>query len=1051
MGNPRADKPVNPIGHLIKRINTPDDLGIQIGESGKHDVLRVLHCLEYVRNHLNVIAQAVLVHKLGNTPGKYRNQHDLDRKLLRDDRGTSFHMGAFATPKDASHGLTSLIQQVEEAITELSAHNKKRAKRNLLIFLNHFQYDYEVGCLEARTHGALLWAATHFSTGLPQFEDLVQSSRARLDRTAAPNKHESDALFHHILNSCKKRKIAQCVIRLNNTLITCHVTPQFIANYLYEILNEEVSDQAIARAELKEMALYSENWIDAQDAHEPLLLKLRQIKKKEKAKGVIAYIRDLAGRCNQIVFLKNNAHETLFEVLIKSRTTWCADSIMTALINELTSYTCNKLYISSESKLPLAHLLVHCASQNVTELFLAKLDCNLVHQFNQQQEKSKNVLLGQLQSFATRNLSPLFIHDLSAKSCYEIALAVMPLQQIGLVNLIRYHPDAALALIRKLSIRCCNELVLEWGDHSWYIAKALFFTPNSKPAIEFLTRLNDASCNRLITRRGSTGITLGKIIVRESNEETLYFLIKRITAKTWTKILNKHSVDYPTLHQLFKFQSVRVCESVVEKLSQSYLMEQFKLRDIYGASPLDYIALRWNSETFEPLIKIIHQRITAVDSNYFYRLFQSVPIKVYRRYTHLKHNGTHPFQLFFKDLEDYPSHLINWLRKDAFEGMLSLKLLRIVSPLTQASSQFDQRLECLQLAKVKALISGSRALVKVVHPDHLDDFINAVANPVYRHQVRITIDKASNRYTHKFVHLKGTIEPYHYLPKSSQHKYTHTKKTSMTLLSSRHCDSYLSKQAGVAFLFDFDLCQIKAMLKYDAPTFTRKWLGDENTVRQYSETVLHKRVNYTNVNEFVDDVNQSSHLLNEVLAGVNTKSCIAVLILFLDDSSRRCARDYQQKYYSATSIELPIMYYDRLFNCVRHYDEVAQKNNIFGTNSYQREIKAKIICLRVKDLISDLARPVTQQHNFWAYTPKLINQLHKQIISAQDMECKKNTLIWIATYLDCLNLLDNVLAKNGAMADEIHTIIKQARALLYDNLGVIGFVYENDVNASPKI
>ena len=130
-------------------------------------------------------------------------------------------------------------------------------------------------------------------------------------------------------------------------------------------------------------------------------------------------------------------------------------------------------------------------------------------------------------------------------------------------------------------------------------------------------------------------------------------------------------------------------------------------------------------------------------------------------------------------------------------------------------------------------VSNNKVLAKVIKPKDYPLFIKQLENLNYRAHLRKPIANP----THKFVHLSGEIVTY-IKKKCPNKEYTHTKKTSTTLLSSLNNTLLFGERHNIAsnlvgFLFDQEKCKIKARLTQDSGTYNHGWIGNKPTVLNY--------------------------------------------------------------------------------------------------------------------------------------------------------------------------------------------------------------------------
>lgn len=112
------------------------------------DALKTLGCLNYIRNHLDLIARAV---DDRDNLSFYRFPHDREKGVLRDDKGTSFHIDGFKNGVEARESLLKYIDYIESLLQALTA-----AQR--IVFASRLQFEKDSGCLPRRLGSSVMYA-----------------------------------------------------------------------------------------------------------------------------------------------------------------------------------------------------------------------------------------------------------------------------------------------------------------------------------------------------------------------------------------------------------------------------------------------------------------------------------------------------------------------------------------------------------------------------------------------------------------------------------------------------------------------------------------------------------------------------------------------------------------------------------------------------------------------------------------------------------------------------------------------------------------------------
>lgn len=226
-----------------------------------------------------------------------------------------------------------------------------------------------------------------------------------------------------------------------------------------------------------------------------------------------------------------------------------------------------------------------------------------------------------------------------------------------------------------------------------------------------------------------------------------------------------------------------------------------------------------------------------------------------------------------------------------------------------------------------ACIQKDRGLAKVIQQKDWPLFVNQLTDLNYRPRLRAFVFANPN---YKFIHLKNEIIRYEE-KRRLKNGYTHTKKTSCTLLSSQlntplfgdHHDA--SSHPLVGLLFDQEECKVKARLLKDSGTYRHEWIGDKNRIDRYKEKI--KGINKINESSFVEEI-KNSPLVNEVLAKVNNDGLRAILIGRDIPEARCLAILRRNELRDKFSIDLPMMFYSSSTRSIRHYTLEEQANDM---------------------------------------------------------------------------------------------------------------------------
>ncbi len=229
-----------------------------------------------------------------------------------------------------------------------------------------------------------------------------------------------------------------------------------------------------------------------------------------------------------------------------------------------------------------------------------------------------------------------------------------------------------------------------------------------------------------------------------------------------------------------------------------------------------------------------------------------------------------------------------------------------------------------EVQRVFVCIRETKGLIKIIKPMDWQFFVNQLANLNVRPKLRKAVDSP----TDKFVHLTNDIVPYQQ-KRRQKTNYTHTKKTSTTLLSSEITTSVFGENVDekrflVGVLFDKEHCQIKAMLLRDSGTVNHTWLGNKSSVTDYKFRM--GNINQTDWRLFVKEIKHRAYH-NEVLAKVNKEAMRAVVIARDTPEARLIAIARHAEIKKKFAIDLPIIFYTSGLQSLRHYTRTEQQDD----------------------------------------------------------------------------------------------------------------------------
>ncbi|WP_342219467.1 hypothetical protein [Rickettsiella endosymbiont of Miltochrista miniata] len=275
-------------------------------------------------------------------------------------------------------------------------------------------------------------------------------------------------------------------------------------------------------------------------------------------------------------------------------------------------------------------------------------------------------------------------------------------------------------------------------------------------------------------------------------------------------------------------------------------------------------------------------------------------VKSWNHYRYLRENNDLVTQVVLMDLLS-----INRLFQGSTSPFYENGILQQIANYPNAFKEIDNS------------VSNNKVLAKVIKPKDYPLFIKQLENLNYRAHLRKPIANP----THKFVHLSGEIVTY-IKKKCPNKEYTHTKKTSTTLLSSLNNTLLFGERHNIAsnlvgFLFDQEKCKIKARLTQDSGTYNHGWIGNKPTVLNY-QTYMRGR-NEIDEEAFIIKI-QETDQTNEVLAQLNKDALLAIVIGQDTDETRNLAITRQNEIKEKFSIVLPIIFYSSSEKSIKLYE-----------------------------------------------------------------------------------------------------------------------------------
>ncbi len=259
-------------------------------------------------------------------------------------------------------------------------------------------------------------------------------------------------------------------------------------------------------------------------------------------------------------------------------------------------------------------------------------------------------------------------------------------------------------------------------------------------------------------------------------------------------------------------------------------------------------------------------------------------------------------------------------------------ILFVISDLLCSNRLFEGSLTALNessIAQIRAnftiveeTILNNEALAKVIKPKDWQLFIEQLQDLNYRALLRKPVSNQISCPTYKFVHCTGEIVPYQG-KRCPKEEYTHTKKTSTTLISSKKNTQLFGAHHNipsnlVGLLFHQGKCKVKARLLKDSGTYQHAWIGNEEAVKSYSACM--QAINEIDEISFKDKI-QNTTRTNEVLAKLNKEALLAIVIAGRDTTeARQLGISRQCEIKNKFSIVLPIIFYDSSQKSIKPYE-----------------------------------------------------------------------------------------------------------------------------------
>lgn len=212
-------------------------------------------------------------------------------------------------------------------------------------------------------------------------------------------------------------------------------------------------------------------------------------------------------------------------------------------------------------------------------------------------------------------------------------------------------------------------------------------------------------------------------------------------------------------------------------------------------------------------------------------------------------------------------------------------------------------------ASLIAKAQANEVYVKIVAPDRYADYLKQLSDYTHRPPLRAEVPNAA----FKLVHATGQVVAYQRHQNKNKPPYTHTKKSSATLISdSLHTPVFGSHASRVlvGYLFNKPDCVVKAMFKQDQGTYVHHWLASTEASARQAANLIPNYL-YTDEELFKQQVNNpATGITNEVLLKVSKQAILAIVIANLTQEARRIASERQKDALEKLGMNVPIAHYD---------------------------------------------------------------------------------------------------------------------------------------------
>ncbi|WP_342146388.1 hypothetical protein [Rickettsiella endosymbiont of Aleochara curtula] len=865
-----------------------------LNSTTKENAYKVIDCLKFIKINLDFIGYAV-EHR--NDDSIYTYAQDKPKGVIRDFNNTAMHFNSYSSTALVQLGLKNLVEQFEQAIEAM------QKKHELEAFAKKLHFDGDIGCIEARTAAALSFAATRLSSVVHSLDDRMEEFYS-----LSQNDNDPSNIVNKAIDFFKPWMGQQAIWGDTKYVINSAL----IKRYLTEILVINL----------------------------PAAIILDELKEKEGNPHHLALIEDISSQELIQVLLTREYGLKFLKIVSLNQ----SSEVILALLHKIDNETIKKLFNENPKffNAKFLNLLLENHSAAVCEALFEKLSEQGIDHFNTQfkeillQRFKKSIKPSSFFTFiqikATLNylvenrvkngifcliglsftlltalavigipytltilltLSGLSIGCFPFIGAFVVVgiLAVIPIIVLLLLgidfirivinpfkSIYKFHNLKQNLLNNVLALQSTRLLALFFSNFSSQQLKTLNF-----PLIDLQKRLPDL-------------LFTSNLSVAPEIEDTFYQYWYSNSTLRSLLIDNEQPLLVECINNYFEGKLAKPHPKII-LLIEECLAEKAKKQDLWSKEQAFLEDIKQNDQVF-PQKSLEEIWLNGVGSWSYYRYLKqkndlSTQILVDRLL--LKN------ELFGAD----------WRNENFTQYLCDFRL--------------KQKEEQQAFETAKSCIKTNNGLAKVIKPNNWRFFMKQLANPKHRESsLRKSVPITDG--TKKYVHLTDKVISYqkdrHPKPKTN---YSHTKKTSTTLLSPHLLTFLFSSDGGI--LFDRRQCQVKALLLRNAITYKHKWVGEETSVNNYKSSI--QGINETNEQRFIEKI-QTTSTMNEVLAKLNKEALRAIIIQSNTPTERLSAIQRRDEIESTFSKRLPILFYEPAQKSLKTYTLLAQERDQYN-------------------------------------------------------------------------------------------------------------------------